>query len=130
VSGVNTVLLETSAGWNHYNILSGDSPAMAWIDVLAGEVIYTDSATVELPSDGFAIVPNPVEQDLVIFYPEDGAGIVTIFNLKGQPVLERNVLIYGNRGEVRGVGEKLSKGAYLIQFQKNGKKLVRKLMVK
>jgi hypothetical protein len=130
VSGVNTVLLETSAGWNHYNILSGDSPAMAWIDVLADEVIYSDSATIDLPSDGFEVVPNPVEQDLVIFYPEDGAGIVTIFNLKGQPVLERNVLIYGNRGEIRGVGEKLSKGAYLVQFQKNGKKLVRKLMVK
>ncbi len=128
--GDNTLMLKTLTGWEDYDVISGDVPSLAWIEVLVGDVIYTDSVSVELPSENFMVVPNPVVQDLTIYYPEDGAGTVTIYNLNGQPVYERNVLIYNNRCKLTAVADLLQAGTYLIQMDMGGKKSVRKLMVR
>ncbi|WP_234408768.1 T9SS type A sorting domain-containing protein [Marinilabilia salmonicolor] len=130
VNGKNTMMLKSTTGWNLYNLVSGDVSSAAWIDVLAGNIIYTDTTFVEPPPENLSLVPNPVKQNLFIFYPEDGAGVITIYNLKGQPVYERNVLLYNNQCEVPGLGNKLPEGVYLVQFQMNGRSLIRKLMVK
>jgi len=128
--GDNTLMLKTLTGWEDYDVISGDVPSLAWIELLVGDVIYTDSVSVELPSENFMVVPNPVVQDLTIYYPEDGAGTVTIYNLNGQPVYERNVLIYNNRCKLTAVADLLQAGTYLIQMDVGGKKSVRKLMVR
>ncbi|WP_291861337.1 trypsin-like peptidase domain-containing protein [Marinilabilia sp.] len=130
IESSNTLMLKTLNGWEDYDVISGDVPSLAWIDLLVGDVTYTDSTSVELPSENFIVVPNPVVQDLTIYHPEDGAGTITIYNLNGQPVYERNVLIFNNRCKLSAVANLLPAGTFLIQLDMSGKKSVRKLMVR
>lgn len=129
IEGGNTLMLKTTAGWEHYNVLSGDVASLGWIDVLVSDVVYTDSTSTSLPADNFTLVPNPVERDANILYPEDGAGVVTIFNLNGQPVYSKNVLIYNNQYRLENIGEQLAPGTYLIQLKIDGEKEIRKIMI-
>lgn len=127
--GDNTLMLKTAAGWQHYDVLSRDVPSVGWIDVLVTDLIYTDSVSTDLPADNFMLVPNPVERDANILYPEDGAGFVTVFDLNGKPVYSKNVLIYNNQYRLSNIGDQLAPGAYLFQLEKEGKKVVQKIMI-
>jgi lysyl endopeptidase len=108
-------MLKTSAGWEHYNVFSGDVPSVGWIDVLVSDVVFTDSTLTGLPADDFMVVPNPVEKDADILYPEDGAAVLTIYN---------------NQCRLPNIGGQLAPGTYLIQLEMEGEKVVRKMMVK
>lgn len=125
----NTLMLKTATGWHEFDTLSGGVPSVGWIDVLVGDIVFTDSTSTQLPSDNFRVLPNPVVQDATIVYQEDGVGTITIFNLNGQPVYTDRVLIFNNQALLSGLGNKLPMGAYLVQLEVDGKKVVRKIMV-
>jgi lysyl endopeptidase len=129
-NGDNTLMLKTSDGWAKYNALSGDVPSLAWIDILVSDVVFTDSTSATVSADNFMLVPNPVEKDANILYPEDGAGVITIYDLNGKPVYSKNVLIYNNQYRLSNIGDQIAPGVYLIQLEKEGEKVVRKMMVK
>ncbi|SFE49432.1 T9SS type A sorting domain-containing protein [Thermophagus xiamenensis] len=124
----NSLFLNSlNSGWQSYSSLSGDFPSMAWIDVLVGYVNYTDSSHIDIPEQ-FYISPNPAGKYTNIYYPENGTGQISIYNLKGNLVLTKQVTINDNYYELR-FFDRLVTGVYLLQLKINGKALVKKLVV-
>lgn len=114
--------------WEEYPVISGNSSSALWIDVLVGEVMMTDSNAIEAPVDNFLLSPNPASEYVNLFCPEDGNGIVTLYDLNGRTHLARKVTVFNNIAHLK-FTRKPSPGVYLLQLEINGKKVVKKLII-
>ncbi|MFO8001504.1 MAG: T9SS type A sorting domain-containing protein [Marinilabilia sp.] len=128
-SGNSFYVRDPQGNWDTYSAFSGNMPAALWIDVLVDEAVYTDSSEVPAPSKDLILAPNPAAEYVDLFYPEDGDGLVTIYDMNGKRRLRRYVAVFNfsARMDISGV---LSAGTYLLQLNINGRKVVRKFMVR
>lgn len=128
--GDNSLFLNDPVlGWQAYNVLSGNEPAILWADPVVGEVVFTDSTNYEPVSSDFIISPNPVSTTINLYYPHDGEGIVSVFDLSGRKLLNRYVGIFNNKGIIE-LEAPLMPGVYFLQMEIGGERRIRKFMVK
>jgi lysyl endopeptidase len=118
-----------SEGWQSYQSLSGGVPSMIWIDVLVGDVIFTDSISDKSPSENLVLAPNPASNYFDLFFGDNGEGVVTIYDLTGKTRLKEHVVVFNNRSRISIEG-KLASGTYLLQLEIDNRKVIEKLMVR
>ncbi|MFW6267953.1 MAG: T9SS type A sorting domain-containing protein [Marinilabiliaceae bacterium] len=114
--------------WTEYPLISDSGPAALWIDVLVGEAVMTDSTVTDSPVHDFLISPNPATGYVNLFYPEDGNGVVTLYDLSGKIHLKKNLVVYNNMARLEFPG-KLFPGVYLLQLEIRGQTVVKKLII-
>lgn len=128
----NTFLVKDPVdGWQDYSSISGNESSMIWVDVLIGDIVYTDSSSIEKPSANIVLTPNPADNYVNLYYGEKAqtSGKVNLYNSSGKLVQEEYVVIYNHHARIDFV-KRIPPGVYLLQLDIDGRSVVRKFMVR